>query len=56
MVVKLGFNNTNSKGQLNKIRALASNTSWVTDKTAMINGVKMYRVATNEWVAASDIK
>lgn len=46
----------NSKGKLNTNRALASNTSWATDKVAMINGVKMYRVATDEWVAASDIQ
>lgn len=54
--IKQGFNNANSKEQLNKTRALASNTSWVTDKTAMINGVKMFRVATDELVAAVDIK
>ncbi|WP_334329390.1 MSCRAMM family protein [Companilactobacillus sp. HBUAS59699] len=46
----------NSKGQMNKGRALANNTSWATDKTAVINGVKMHRVATDEWVAASDLK
>lgn len=46
----------NSKGQLNKTRALASNTSWATDKIAMINGVKMRRVATDEWVATSDLQ
>jgi len=46
----------NSKGKLNTNRALASNTSWATDKVAMINGVKMYRVATDEWVSAADIK
>lgn len=36
-------------------RALGANTPWFTDKMALINGVKMYRVATDEWVKASDI-
>lgn len=39
-----------------KTRALSKNSSWVTDKAATINGVTMYRVATNEWVSVSDIK
>ena len=46
----------NSKGVRNTTRALASNSSWATDKTATINGQKMYRVATDEWVSAADIK
>jgi len=37
-------------------RALAANTAWYTDKNAIINGQKMYHVATNEWVSANDIK
>lgn len=37
-------------------RALAGNSDWFTDKSATINGQKMYRVSTNEWVAASDLK
>ena len=37
-------------------RALAPNTPWYTDRSATINGQKMYRVATNEWVSAIDIK
>ena len=37
-------------------RALAANTPWYTDQSATINGEKMYRVATNEWVKASDIQ
>jgi len=42
-------------GKKSSDRALAANTAWFTDKSAMINGEKMYRVATNEWVKASDI-
>lgn len=34
-------------------RALANNSSWATDQTKVVNGVTYYRVATNEWVAAS---
>lgn len=37
-------------------RGLGANSSWITDKAATINGEKMYRVATNEWIKASDIK
>jgi len=37
-------------------RALAANTAWYTDKNAIINGQKMYHVATNEWVSANDVK
>lgn len=39
--------------ELNK--QLPVNTAWKIDKIAMINGVKMYRVSTNEWVKASDV-
>jgi len=46
----------NSKGELATNRGLASGSRWLTDKTATINGEKMYRVATNEWLKASDIK
>lgn len=42
-------------GKKSSDRALAANTAWFTDKAAVINGEKMYRVATNEWVKASDI-
>lgn len=34
-------------------RALGNNTSWQTDQTKSVDGVTYYRVATNEWVAAS---
>ncbi|MQS97471.1 SLAP domain-containing protein [Companilactobacillus halodurans] len=37
-------------------RAIAGNSSWFTDRTATINGIKMYHVATNEWLRASDVK
>ncbi|KRN97747.1 SLAP domain-containing protein [Companilactobacillus kimchiensis] len=43
-------------GKLVSDRELASNTAWRTDKSATINGEKMYRVSTNEWVKASDLK
>lgn len=46
----------NAKGDLITNRGLAKNTAWRSDKTASINGQTMYRVATNEWVKASDIK
>ena len=36
-------------------RALAGHSSWFTDRYATINGEKMYRVATNEWVRAYDV-
>lgn len=34
-------------------RALGNNTSWQTDQTKDVDGITYYRVATNEWVAAS---
>lgn len=46
---------TKQNGQTVKNRALAPYTPWYTDKMALINGVKMYRVATDEWVKQSDI-
>lgn len=36
-------------------RGLAVNSTFVTDKTATINGEKMYRVSTNEWVPVSQV-
>lgn len=42
-------------GKRSEKRALATNTAWFSDRSAMINGEKMYRVATNEWVKAADI-
>ncbi|KRO00194.1 hypothetical protein [Companilactobacillus kimchiensis] len=46
---------TNLDGKQVYDRALAPNTPWYTDKMALINGVKMYRVSTNEWVKESDL-
>jgi len=37
-------------------RALAAHSAWFTDRYATINGVKMYRVATDEWVSSNDVK
>lgn len=45
----------NSKGQLVLDLALDYNTPWYTDRSATINGEKMYRVATDEWVRAADV-
>jgi aspartate 1-decarboxylase len=42
-------------GKKSSLRALASGSAWFSDKVATINGEKMYRVATNEWVKASDV-
>lgn len=57
---------TTTKGSFKKLyttrgkavgnRGLGANSSWLTDKAATINGETMYRVATNEWIKASDIK
>ncbi|HJF85899.1 MAG TPA: SLAP domain-containing protein [Companilactobacillus farciminis] len=44
----------NTKGQLIIDRALDVNTPWYTDRSATIKGKKMYRVATDEWIKASD--
>lgn len=41
-----------SNGQLLN-RTLPNSSTWVTDGYAMINGEKMYRVATNEWIKAA---
>jgi len=37
-------------------RALSGNSAWYTDRYATINGEKMYRVSTDEWVKSSDIE
>lgn len=44
-----------TEGKAVKNRALSGNSNWFSDRLATINGEKMYRVATNEWVKASDI-
>lgn len=45
-----------STGKAVTNRALAKNTPWYSDRSAYINGQTMYRVATDEWVAASDVQ
>jgi len=45
----------NSKGQLVIDLALDKSTPWYTDRSATIKGEKMYRVATDEWVRATDV-
>lgn len=37
-------------------RSLNANSAWATDRSANINGETMYRVSTNEWVQATNIK
>jgi len=37
-------------------RGLKGNTPWATDLMITVNGVKMYRVSTSEWLRVSDIK
>ncbi len=44
----------NSKGE-DIGTTLSANTSWRTDSYATINGEKMYRVATDEWIPASSL-
>ncbi|MQS90351.1 SLAP domain-containing protein [Companilactobacillus mishanensis] len=44
----------NSEGK-QSTRSVAPNTAWYTDKYAIINGQKMFRISTNEWIKASDI-
>lgn len=44
------------EGKMITNRALGTNSQWYTDQYATVNGEKMYRVATNEWVKASDVK
>lgn len=47
----------NDQGKLINNRALANNTPWVTDQKIDIDGVgTVYRVATNEFVKASDVE
>lgn len=44
-----------STGKTITNRALGAKTDWYTDSSATINGQKMYRVSTNEWVLASEV-
>lgn len=45
----------NASGKLNKDVVLSEGSSWIIDKTLTINGAEYYRVATNEYVKASDV-
>lgn len=36
-------------------RMLSPSTEWMTDKSAFIDGIKYYRVSTNEWVSENDV-
>jgi hypothetical protein len=45
----------NSETEFVQNRALANGTDWKTDRTAILNGIKYYRVATNEFVKADDV-
>ncbi|MDR4932401.1 SLAP domain-containing protein [Companilactobacillus paralimentarius] len=45
----------NDKGQLVKERTLGASSNWLADGTTYINGVKYYRVATDEFVKADDV-
>jgi len=45
----------NSKGQLVVDLVLDKDTPWYTDRSARLRGVKMYRVATDEWVKSGDV-
>lgn len=37
-------------------RSVKANSTWYTDRYANINGTRMYRVSTNEWINSSDLK
>lgn len=45
----------NSERELVKNRALANGTDWQTDRVAILNGKKYYRVATNEFIKTDDV-
>jgi len=45
----------NERGQRVKNRALAADTKWQTDRIIELNGQKYYRVATHEFVSATDV-
>lgn len=44
------------EGKMITNRAISGSSKWYTDQYATVNGEKMYRVATNEWVKASDVQ
>lgn len=45
-----------SKGKNSSHRSLAQNTEWFVDKAATINGKTYYRVSSDEWVLADELK
>lgn len=45
----------NANAEIVKNRALARASDWFSDRTALFNGDKYYRVATNEWVKSNDV-
>ncbi|WP_125711258.1 SLAP domain-containing protein [Companilactobacillus zhongbaensis] len=45
-----------SKGKSSSHRSLAQNTEWFVDKAATINGKTYYRVSSDEWVLADELK
>lgn len=47
-------NLVNSQNKAVSDRKLSANSDWATDRYAYINEQKYYRVATNEWIKASD--
>ncbi|MFD1471633.1 SLAP domain-containing protein [Companilactobacillus mishanensis] len=46
----------NSRGERLTAHSLTANTSWYSDRTAMINGKLHYRVSTAEWLSAEDVQ
>lgn len=44
----------NDYGKAQTNRKLAANTSWKTDRRAVIDGHVMYRISTDMWVRADD--
>lgn len=43
-------------GKVSPSRSVSANSAWYSDRTTMINGQKYYRVSTNEWLSANDVK
>ncbi|WP_334341500.1 peptidoglycan recognition protein family protein [Companilactobacillus sp. HBUAS56275] len=54
-VVLYSLDSTNNTMSRITNRALGTGTDWQTDQTKDINGVKYYRVATNEWVPENTV-
>jgi len=45
-----------AQGKAVNDRALSAHSAWFTDRYATINGEKMYRVSTDEWVSSNDVE